>query len=100
MKKTCNEDWLESTNKGNTPGSQKHRASTIVPKWEGDHKVEAYKFIEPVLIIPPVHHPFYKELKGIDNTEDSDLLVDSDPNDAQHSVDPVCKTCQSFVLNR
>jgi hypothetical protein len=31
--------------------------------------------------IPPVHHPFYKELKGSDNFEDTDLLEDSDPED-------------------
>jgi hypothetical protein len=46
--------------------------------------------------IPPVHHPFYKELKSSDDVEDIDLLVDSDPDDGQYSVVPVCGTCQSW----
>jgi hypothetical protein len=46
--------------------------------------------------IPPGHHPFYKELKSSDDVEDIDLLVDSDPDDGQYSVVPVCGTHQPF----
>jgi hypothetical protein len=46
--------------------------------------------------IPPVHHPFYKELKSSDVVEGIDLVVDSDLDDGQYSLLPVCGTRQSF----
>jgi hypothetical protein len=47
MKQTHNEDYPfstlrpESASKGKTPGFRKHRAATLVPKWEDIDKGEA-----------------------------------------------------------
>jgi hypothetical protein len=46
--------------------------------------------------IPPVNHPFYKELKSSDDIEVIALLVDSDLDDGQYPLVPVCGTRQSF----
>jgi hypothetical protein len=48
----------------------------------------------------------YEEIKGSDNVEHTNLLVNYDPDDGQYSAVSLCGTCQSFgntkvaVLNK
>jgi hypothetical protein len=46
--------------------------------------------------IPLVVNPFNEELNGSDNVEQTNLLVNSDPDDGPYSAVPLCGTCQSF----
>jgi hypothetical protein len=102
MKQTHNEDYpfttldLNRRVRGRRQAFRNIELPLLYPNGRILTKEKLKNLLDLSRYIPTVHHPFYKELKSSGDVEDTDLLVDSDPDDGQYSVVPVCGTRQSF----